>query len=163
MMIKITRRDLLKASVASSVLATGNSCGHPNKLVVVFHGSFAFSFDPKKPEGEQLTIVAPLVTGAAHPGTGHVYKAGNFSETVDLSAGVYRLLGATAGNVSSPDRKQCTAVQRVNTRDPMETNVILKMPLPDKFRGLRYMQPKDASNMPVDLFQDGLTKTQNDV
>jgi len=129
----------------------------------VFHGTFAFSFDPNKPEGERFTVVAPLVKDAAHPETDHVYKAGNFLEELELSPGAYRLLGATAGNVSSPDRKQFAAVQRVHTHNPMETNVIFKMPLPDKFRGLRYMQPKDVGDKPVDLFQDGVTKTENDV
>lgn len=158
-MIKSTRRDLLKTAIGSSGVLWGCHQGTRNssdKLVIVLHGTYAFSYDPTKPEPEQLTVVAPCVTS-------HVYRAGNFTEEAVLSSGGYRLQNVSKGNASSPNKKKFSVVQRINTGDPSASNVTIKMPWPHKFRGLRTVKPVNTSQAPVDLFQDGTTKSQNDV
>ena len=158
-MTKSTRRDLLKTAIGSSCVLWGcqrETKNFPDKLVVVLHGTYAFSYDPAKPEPEQLTIVAPCVTS-------HVYRAGNFTEEAVLSPGGYRLQNVNKGNAPSPNPKKFSVVQRIHTGDPSASNVTFKMPWPHKFRGLRTVKPVNAGHAAVDLFQDGTTKSQNDV
>ncbi len=158
--MKTTRRSLLRAALGSPLMfATGcRQCSRtptPRKLVVVFHGTYVFSFDPSKPVTERLTVIAPSVME-------HVYLAGNFTHETDLSAGTYQL-NVDPGGGDPPDNKKFSIVQRTNTGNPAERNVIIKMPLPNKFRGLVRLPPQDTAGNRVDLFEDGTTKSQNNV
>jgi hypothetical protein len=156
--MKSTRRSFLSAALGSPLMyAVGcKSCRPPTgKLVVVFHGTYVFSFDSSKPENERLTAIAPSVPQ-------HVYKAGNFTQETNLSTGTYHL-NVDSGGAPTPDNKKFSVVQRANTGNPAETNIIFKMPIPDKFRGLVRLTPKDAAGNKIDLFEDGTTKSQNNV
>jgi hypothetical protein len=158
-MLKTTRRDLLKSAIATSFVLEGckRTVGPTpvppttsQKLVVVFHGAFAFSFDPAKPEAERLTVVAPYVVP-------HLYKAGDYRHEQTLD-GSYSLLGAYTGNGGNPCASLFAVVQRHNTGDPGPGKIKIRMPWPDKFRGLR--------NIPAggtEFFQPGDTRKNNHV